>query len=180
MKEYRPLLRFAGTALACFLIWFVLYDLWLKPDNRLDEWLTGQTAAFSSYFLNLLGYAASHLVYSSRSFILLNHKHLLGIAHVCNGQVLYGLFAGFILSFPGNVRQKIWFIPAGLLAIFAVNVWRCVLLSLVKIHFPAYLDFNHRYTFTLVMYTFIFGLWMVWVNRYSDIARKPVSTPQPA
>ena len=35
-----------------------------------------------------------------------------------------------------------------------------------------YLDFNHTYTFTFIAYSVVFGLWMLWVNKFSK-TKKP-------
>jgi exosortase family protein XrtF len=165
------LLRFIVLAVVSYLAWFFLYDLWLKPNGMLDRWLTDQIASATSGGLNLLGYESSYKSSAFRSSVYINGKYLLGIAHVCNGLVLYALFTGFIVCFPGNIRQKLWFIPAGTVSIYLINILRAITLSLIKLHAPQSLDFNHRYTFTLVMYSFIFVLWMIWVNRFSGITR---------
>jgi exosortase/archaeosortase family protein len=78
---------------------------------------------------------------------------------------LFALFSGFIISFPANWKEKLWFIPLGLLIIYISNLFRIVLLVLIKIHFPGSLNFNHKYTFTVLVYGIIFLLWMIWVNK---------------
>jgi hypothetical protein len=40
-------------------------------------------------------------------------------------------------------------------------------LALIQYKAPEYLDFNHHYTFTVIVYAFIFLLWMIWVNKFS-------------
>jgi exosortase family protein XrtF len=172
LKKNRPLLQFVAIAVVLYLIWFIGYNLWLEPDGRLDQWLTGITASATSKILAVFGYQTSYAVFPSKSTIYIDGKHLLGIAHVCNGLVLYALFAGFLVSFPGSWQNKLWFIPVGMFLIYVVNVLRSVSLCLIKIHNPESLDFNHRYTFTLVMYSFIFLLWMLWVNKFSGVTSK--------
>ena len=34
--RYEPVLRFLAKAVAIYGVWYVLYDLWLLPDGRLD------------------------------------------------------------------------------------------------------------------------------------------------
>ena len=36
----RRLIRFLGIMVAAYLVWYVIYDLWLLPDGRLDAWLS--------------------------------------------------------------------------------------------------------------------------------------------
>jgi hypothetical protein len=42
-------------------------------------------------------------------------------------------------------------------------------LIFIQIKSPESLEFNHKYTFTLLVYSLIFALWMLWVNRYSNL-----------
>ena len=46
------------------------------------------------------------------------------VGDYCNGLVFCALFMGFVLAYPGPVRRKVWFIPAGTLAIYLLNVVR--------------------------------------------------------
>jgi len=34
-----PIRTFALKALGIFVLWYVLYELWLLPDGRLDHWV---------------------------------------------------------------------------------------------------------------------------------------------
>jgi exosortase/archaeosortase family protein len=49
-----------------------------------------------------------------------------------------------------------------------LNVLRVVALAIIAKYCPQYLNFNHTYTFTFVIYSFIFLLWIIWVNKFSD------------
>jgi hypothetical protein len=44
---------------------------------------------------------------------------------------------------------------------------RAAILALIQLKAPEHLDFNHHYTFTVIVYSFIFALWMIWVNNFS-------------
>jgi hypothetical protein len=35
-----------------------------------------------------------------------------------------------------------------------------------------WLSFNHDYTFTLIVYSFVFLLWWIWVNKFSGVGKK--------
>jgi exosortase family protein XrtF len=170
-KGYAQLQSFILIALARYLSWFMFYNLWLEKDGRLDEWLTEETARASSLVLRGLGYDSSHQKLQGSSAILKDGHTVLKIAHVCNGLVLYVLFTGFVISFPGRWQQKLWFILAGMVAIFVINVLRAAVLTLIKVYAPDALDFNHRYTFLIIMYGAIFGLWMLWVQRFSPLSQ---------
>jgi len=43
-------------------------------------------------------------------------------------------------------------------------VLRVVALITINYYAPQYIEFNHTYTFTILVYSIIFLLWMWWVN----------------
>jgi exosortase/archaeosortase family protein len=87
--------------------------------------------------------------------------------------VLYALFAGFVLAFPGPVRRKLWFIPLGIAAIYLLNIIRIGVLALNHLYYHESVEFNHHYTFSFVVYACIFLLWMLWARRLSS---RPAAT----
>jgi len=167
-----PLPRFALLAVGLYLLWFVGYEHYLAPDERLDAALTHNLAQVSGDILRLLGFAVT-VSEESSPVISLAHKPLLAIWHPCNGLVLYALFGGFIAAFPGPTRTKLWFIPLGIFLIYCLNIVRIVVLTLNSYYSQQTVDFNHHYTFTFIVYTFIFGLWMWWAARLAKPAPAP-------
>jgi len=87
----------------------------------------------------------------------------------CSGLELFFLFSGFIILISGSWKNKIWFVPLGVVIIFLLNVIRIILLILINYHYPQYLHFNHTYTLVIIVYIAIFGLWMIWIKKYSHI-----------
>jgi len=53
-----------------------------------------------------------------------------------------------------------------------MNVLRIVALAIIETYSYEWTEFNHTYTFTLLMYVFIFGLWLFWINKFSGIKIK--------
>ena len=92
---------------------------------------------------------------------------LLQIGAPCDGLVLFALFAIFIVAFPGSWRRKMWFIPSGILLIHLANLVRVVSLVIIQYNRPQSLKFNHDYTWTILIYGFIFWLWYLWSVRFS-------------
>lgn len=166
----RQLVLFLLRALGIYLGWFILYNFWLKPEGTLDQLLTRSLAEVSTYLLRFAGLTVSftHLLQltSLQAEGASGNQAILDIAHFCNGQVLLALFTGFVLSVPGKVAQKAWFIPAGMAGIFGLNVFRVCCLMVIQVYAPEWLDFNHKYTFTILVYAGIFSLWMIWVKYF--------------
>ena len=157
---------FIASAVALYLAWYLLYDFWLKPDGQLDNLLTVNAAEMGTGALRLLQLDA-HVEQRSRLFI--GAQGVVWIDHPCNGLELYALFVGFLLIYPGPWKQKLLFIPVGIVVIYTLNILRIALLALNFLYNRQSFDFNHKYVFTFVVYAAIFGMWMIWVNRFSRL-----------
>lgn len=160
----RLLFRFLLVAAAMYLVWFFGYEQWLAKDGRLDELLCVQIASTSAALLRFVGFQAGLDPGFSR-LLVLNGQPSVIVGTPCNGLVLYALFGGFVLAFPGPWQRKLWFIPAGMALIWLLNVVRVAVLALNHYYSQETIDFNHHYTFTFVVYSCIFGLWMLWAKR---------------
>lgn len=158
---YRFLLFFALAALS----WFLLYNYLLSPYTNIDMLVVDATLVLSKKILTLMG----HTTFVEGRVLRIAGTSGLWVGDSCNAIPLFALFAGFILCFPGNVRSKIWFIPTGILLIFLLNCVRMVMLAISDTYSREWTEFNHTYTFTIVIYGFIFLLWIYWVNRYSFV-----------
>jgi exosortase family protein XrtF len=173
--DNRLLFRFLLVAAAMYLAWFFGYQQWLGPDGRLDAVLCVQIARASVGLLHLLGFDAA-LDTGQYPLVLMNGQPSVAVFPPCNGLVLYALFGGFVLAFPGLWWRKAWFIPAGIALIWGLNVLRVAALAINHHYSHQTVEFNHHYTFNFVVYGCIFGLWMLWARR---LAAAPLATKQP-
>ena len=164
MLKNKRLILFVAKALGLLLLWIFGYELWLKGDGRVDEWLTSLAAQHSAAVFSFLGMDITHKLTSYGEAMMVDNRALLYIAHSCNGLVLYAMFAGFILIFSGKWLPKALFIAGGLVAIYCLNILRILLLCVIQLNHPEYLDISHKYIFTIIVYGAIFMLWMKWVN----------------
>ncbi|WP_299823039.1 exosortase X [uncultured Pontibacter sp.] len=162
MKEYSKVIRFLIYALGLCIGWFLLYDLWL---SRFDDWLTLSIVDASVVTLQLLGYHAE----AKNIFVRIDGFDTVFVNDACNGMIIMALFAGFIIAFPGSLAKKFFFIPAGIIVIHILNVLRVSALALNAYHFNQSVEFNHKYTFTIIVYAAVFALWMLWVKKYSGL-----------
>ena len=173
----RLLLRFILVAIAMYLAWFLLYEQWLTVDGRLDAPLCAHITTSSVGLLRALGFAAS-VSPTNDDLVVMNGNPAVVVGKACDGLVLYALFSGFVLAFPGPWRRKLWFIPLGIALIWCLNIVRVAALALNFHYARASVDFNHHYTYTFVVYACIFGLWMLWARRLAQ--PNPVATTIPA
>jgi exosortase/archaeosortase family protein len=158
-----------------------VYKNVFEKEGILIRQMAEHVASVSVGVLNTLGYnTAVHSLNGFDTLITLDGQSLVWIDSGCTGLTLMALFAGFIFAYPGPIIKKAWYIPVGILAIYLVNIIRVVALALNHIMSRSSFDFNHKYTYTLVTYLAIFGLWMLWANRLSGVSLSPVqSEPLP-
>lgn len=167
MINSKQIVKFLLAAFALYFVWFIVYDYYIQPDGRVNNWLNLNLARSGTFLLNIFGYDADTIIEGNQLLITINSIDLLGVGDSCNGLELYVLFSGFIICFPGPVTHKLWYIPAGIIAIDILNSFRAAALSLNQFYHPQSLQFNHHYTFTIIVYAFIFYLWIVWTNRFA-------------
>ena len=163
-SQYKIVLSFIIKAILLYVAWFIFYDFVITPSN-FNTWLNNRVAFDASVFLNLFGYSSSIKPGNHQILITINTISMVGVGNPCNGLELFALFGGFIICFPGNTKSKLWFIPTGIIIIHIINLIRAGLLALIQFYNPKYLEFNHHYTFVIIVYGIIFGLWILWVNK---------------
>lgn len=84
----------------------------------------------------------------------------------CNGINIMILFVAFVFAFGSNSRAKLWFIPAGLLAIHLFNLLRLSSLSVMATVSESAFHFFHKFAFTGVIYAFVLLLWYLWATKF--------------
>ena len=157
--------RFFVFASALYLGWYLLYQFIVKPHTQIDEKLISLIIANAAFILKLFGYTVyQSLEDKNLQLIGVDGAHPIWIGSPCNALTLFMFFALFVIAFPGKTKRKLWFIPLGIVTIHFINVLRIVALIIINYYTPQYTEFNHTYTFTILVYSIIFLLWMWWVN----------------
>ncbi len=159
-----PQARFLLLAAGLYALWVLLYESGLVPVGRLDDALSANLATVAAGLLQLVGVAAGTGGASSPTTVTMLGHPAVYVGNPCNGLVLYALFAGFVLAYPGSGRRRLWFIPLGLAAIYGLNVLRIAVLAINHTYWYHTVEFNHHYTFTFVAYGAILVLWHRWVQ----------------
>lgn len=153
--------------LGMYILWFVLHDQFLVPKTTVVYNFICFQAKVSAIILNHL--PLPDVYEANQNFIIRDGHRILSIGSECSGMILFAVFAGFIIAFPGNVNSKIWFIPLGILVILIFNILRIMLLALNRLYFNSIFSFNHHVTFTYGFYAIIFGLWMIWMKYFRKV-----------
>jgi len=170
-NEYKALNNFLFKALVFYVVWIIVYDNWLHPQGNFDRWMIDNLIHNTRFILTSLNYQLIPLP-NPDDFIRtvgIDGSHGVWVGDPCNGLTLIALFTGFVIAYPGKLIHKIWFITLGNLFIHFMNVIRISALCIVLLYYPESLDFNHTYTFTIMVYSIVFGLWILWANKFSKL-----------
>ena len=180
IARYHPVLVFLAKLFLVYVVWYVVYDLWLLPDGRLDAVVARSVAVLSGGLLHLFG---AEVWVDGRTLLLSSGRGVF-VADDCTGLTTVGLFAGFVLAFPGSALRRALFLPAGILVIHLANVGRIAVLTWMNGALPEYFDAVHEWGILPFFYAVVFALWMVLVRVVTAGAR-PVrpemgAMPRPA
>lgn len=95
----------------------------------------------------------------------------INIAESCLGIAPMIVLAGAVMAYPGPWYHKIWFIPLGMLAAQAGNVFRVVGLVLIQKHVSREILFtlSHSYVYLLICYSIVFLFIRWWIRRFSNV-----------
>lgn len=167
-SQLAPRWRFLLVAAGLYVAWLLLYEGIVGPDGRLDSVLSINIAEGGAWLLRVFGFTASAVPGST--LLLMDGLPAVVVGPPCDGLVIYALFAGFIVAFPGPWRPKLWFVPLGIVLLYLLNIVRVGALALNHHYAHKSVDFNHHYTFTFVVYACICLLWMQWVRWYGSPA----------
>lgn len=163
-----PFVRFIFTAGLLYLLLYLAYQFVVRRYTLYDQAFISFIIRGAVDLLHFLGYD-TFMVLQDRDMQVMGIDGSNGvwIGSNCNAIKLFGLFAVFIIAYPGHQKHKWWFIPAGIAAIHLLNIVRVAMLAIIANYDYTWLDFNHTYTFNFIVYAFIFTLWMIWVNRFA-------------
>ena len=176
--QYRPFLLFL---VKFFSVYFVLTFSYKYYLNHFDSAFLFQVDGFTqlvanqvNYVLMFLGYDSSIVSHTNEASIklILNQIFVARVVEGCNALSVMILFAAFIVAFSGRWIHTILFIIVGCLLIHILNVVRIVMLSIALLQYPEQEHLLHGVVFPLFIYGVVFGLWVIWVNKFSLHVRK--------
>lgn len=161
--------RFLFIGGGLYVLWLLIYFLLIQEYTHWDYYLNYNIVWLSQGLFSIFGIDSFIDIESDHIMLMLDYSNQIGVwvGDECNGFKLFSIFTIFILAFPGAGKQKLWFIPLGIILIHLANVIRVVLLVWSIKFYPESLDFNHKYTFTIFVYSIIFILWWWWAKKIS-------------
>lgn len=168
-KENWLLTRFLLVGFLGYLAWHLTYTFYLRDHSLLDEYVIQSLVWMSENTMAALGWEVLELFEpgSFRNRLGLAGGAGLVVGTSCDGVALFALFAIFVMAYPGPSRHKLRFVPLGIGVVHLANYLRILGLMWIQRYFPEHLDFNHHYTFTVLVYAVIFWLWYLWAMKIS-------------
>lgn len=164
-----------------FVTYFLLvaiYNGYLQKSQQKD--IVYQTSSITTTVANqtvkvltAFGYNAKAIQHDKEVSMKLffEGKYIVRIIEGCNAISLIILFVAFIVSFSGTVKATLLFSIIGSALIYIINILRIVFLVLMLHKFPSQIVILHDLVFPAIIYGFIFLLWVLWVNKFSNFKR---------
>jgi exosortase family protein XrtF len=166
-KPYQGVILFLGKVLLLYFGWNLLYAH-VMEGSSFSHLVTTILTKTSVALLSVAGFALAYNC-DNMCVIAFQENSTVFIGEPCNAVDFFGLFTCFVIAYPARFWSKVWFIPAGILAIHALNTVRVALLVLNLWYSRESFDFNHKYTFILFLYGLIFLLWRSWTKRFGSL-----------
>lgn len=160
-SKFSPLTLFLVKAGGVYTAWQLLYDLVILPDGRLDTWLSLTGVSMAGRILSIFGVD----VETSGRFIACVGQRGVEIQNGCNGMDLIGLYGGFIIAYPGELKKRLLFLSGGIITIFLANVLRIAFFAICDLYFPQYWEHVHYYSSFVFFYPIVLTLWYVWTTQ---------------
>ena len=175
--KYRSVIRFILTFLLVYVAFSILYKFYLQYSINTKfypDYMTHLVAKQTESLLNVLGYDAEILPHPNEPSIKLfiNGKYLARVIEGCNSVSVIILFLSFIIAFSGKLKYTFIYALSGSVLIYVVNLFRIVILTIGLYHYPWRKDILHTVIFPGIIYGMVCLLWIIWVNRLSNIATK--------
>lgn len=166
----KHVIKFLLIGFGSYVCWLSFHEFFLKKQTHFDQYVIHAIVSASEWQLASLGADLQDLNQWNQPLkrhIGLKNAKVITVGAPCDGVVLYALFVCFVLAFPGPPKHKIWFIPLGVFLLFWINTLRVVALACIAKVDESMLQFNHDYTFTALVYSIEFLLWLAWVKYFS-------------
>ena len=175
--KYKSVIKFIATFLSVYIGLTLAYKLYLNvsiESQYYPDYFTNLVAHQTQSLLNTIGYTTQIIKHPEEPSmkVIINGNYLLRIIEGCNAISVIILFISFVIAFSGKLKTTVFFLLAGSVFIYVVNLIRIVLLSIGLYHYPEQSAILHTVVFPAFIYGMVFLLWMFWVNRFSNISRK--------
>lgn len=141
-----------------YIVWQVVYEFFIYPDGRLDQFLAVSVAYLAKIALALFGW---NINVWDRLLVIDGYRGV-EVLNGCNALTLMALYSGFIISFQGPNKKRIIYLLGGIGIIFILNVIRIMAFSLATVYSQPHWDTFHEFSPFIFFYPFVLWMWYRW------------------
>jgi len=134
------------------------------PNGKLDEFLSLSGVTIASKVLSLMGFA----IESNGRIIGCIGARAVEINNGCNGLQLFGMFSGFIVSYPGTWKNRFILLATGSTVLFFVNALRIAFFAVFNSIFPEHWDLAHDISSYIFFYPVVLTFWYICTQMSSE------------
>lgn len=132
--------------------------------------MADHVAKVTTRMLEIMGYSIS---LSADNVVRHDNNVAVHVVWACTGLKQAYIFVCIIAFYRGTLKNKLWFIPLGLLVVYLFNIFRIVAITaLIKEH-PEWFYILHEHVFKYLFYVIIFGMWILWEEVVSKKTVQP-------
>lgn len=177
LVKYKSVIKFILIFLLVYVTLSFSYKLYLDysvGSKYYPDYLTNLVAKQTESLLHSFGYEAAIAEHPDEPSmkLIINNKFVARVVEGCNSMSVIILFISFMIAFAGKFKITFFYILAGSVMIYVVNLFRIVILSVGLYHYPWRREELHTVIFPLIIYGMVFLLWMFWVNRFSTVNKE--------
>jgi exosortase family protein XrtF len=169
LAEFRPTIFFLLRFIGLYVVINMLYGFYITARHPQPDAVTSLVSHQTAAILRLTGLSVEAHDQYRKPITTLEYEDraVLAVYEGCNGINTMLIFAVFVVAFGPWRKPMAWFIPVGILIIHGMNLLRISLLFFVSRFLPDAMYFVHKYLFTAFLYAVIFGLWLIWIRKFT-------------
>ncbi|KAB2826799.1 MAG: exosortase/archaeosortase family protein, partial [Paludibacter sp.] len=145
-------------------------------DNRVTWLGTEITPPFAwasdrvtDHVMEMLPYMGAVPERLDGNVLAFSHGERLKVVWSCTGIKQGCLFFIIMLLYPGPWKQKLWYIPVGLLIVWIFNIFRITMIAFLFERNPSSFDLMHEHVFKYLFYIVLFLMWMLWEEKLAHV-----------
>lgn len=168
---YKGILLFAVILMASNFFW--KYNVIGDESENINSTITIWGCNISAPFIwtahhvarvceSLLGLFGSEVQLSTQNFLFYPNGNSVQVIWACTGLKQAYIFFCILAFYRGPWKHKLWYIPLGLIIVYAFNIFRISFITYCISTHPNWFTFLHLYFFKYLFYLLIFALWVIW------------------
>lgn len=171
-RKYNSVIRFIVIFLGSYFIFSLFYNIYLELSNSTTyypDFFTYLVSVQSHAVIDLMGYSSFITPHDTEASmkLFINESFLVRVVEGCNSISIIILFISFILSFFAGLKLTLFYILAGTVIIYVMNIVRIAILTIGIYEYPQHAELLHSIIFPLIIYGTVFILWLIWVRIYT-------------